>query len=543
MRQHAPMPPLEARHARWTWYPVGFLLMLCLVRGLWVTRGLSSPAIMDTFRDAGFVQGIMDGNWFGDPGIGGAWRYYPPLIHALYAAAAAMTGIPPLHLLMAAAPWVNLLVPLGFFLMSRNLIGAPAAVFGTVLLVLVNGLVLPPWMSAAYHPWSSIPILALAGFFLSVWLIHARIRSQSVGDALLIGSAIGLTFLAHTVPALLLAAIVPVAALTAGGFEIKTLRWIAIVAVVTLFWTLPLLWPLLHSYRLHILNAGPGAIVDPLFADWPPSRGMLLTTLPGVLALPVLRLLRAQASVSRTAAAIFAAWIIVPAAFLTRHYACGPASHAAVCTVFVLAVHHWFIYLQAALTCLAGMAAWLCIKLALRAAGRPKIWAGAGWTAAAVCGTAVFWLRPIDASMRQRALDLASSFDWNAYVWVAHHTAPKDLFVTELPDKSLNPASLAVMAAGRSSVALPETYSNPYVDWESRNRRSLQYLAAARGPAENANAKLCELIGEAGDGAKAYVILPNAQAVSAKALRPDSVGLTNTIYRAMPAACAAIAGL
>jgi hypothetical protein len=422
--------------------------------------------------------------------------------------------------------------------MSRNLIGAPAAVFGTVLLVLVNGLVLPPWMSAAYHPWSSIPILALAGFFLSVWLIHARIRSQSVGDALLIGSAIGLTFLAHTVPALLLAAIVPVAALTAGGFEIKTLRWIAIVAVVTLFWTLPLLWPLLHSYRLHILNAGPGAIVDPLFADWPPSRGMLLTTLPGVLALPVLRLLRAEASVSRTAAAIFAAWIIVPAAFLTRHYACGPASHAAVCTVFVLAVHHWFIYLQAALTCLAGMAAWLCIKLALRGAGRPKIWAGAGWTAAAVCGTAVFWLRPIDASMRQRALDLASSFDWNAYVWVAHHTAPKDLFVTELPDRSLNPASLAVMAAGRSSVALPETYSNPYVDWESRNRRSLQYLAAARGPAENANPKLCELIGEAGDGAKAYVILPNAQAVSAKALRPDSVGLTNTIYRAMPAACA-----
>src|SRR5882757_399327 len=378
MRQHVPMPPLEARHARWTWYPVGFLLILCLVRGLWVTRGLSSPAIMDTFRDAGFVQGIMDGNWFGDPGIGGAWRYYPPLIHALYAAAAAMTGIPPLHLLMAAAPWVNLLVPLGFFLMSRNLIGAPAAVFGTVLLVLVNGLVLPPWMSAAYHPWSSIPILALAGFFLSVWLIHARIRSQSVGDALLIGSAIGLTFLAHTVPALLLAAIVPVAALTAGGFEIKTLRWIAIVAVVTLFWTLPLLWPLLHAYRLHILNAGPGAIVDPLFADWPPSRGMLLTSLPGVLALPVLRLLRAQASVSRTAAAIFAAWIIVPAAFLTRHYACGPASHAAICTVFVLAVHHWFIYLQAALTCLAGMAAWLCMIHVGRITPRRERWAGAG---------------------------------------------------------------------------------------------------------------------------------------------------------------------
>ena len=75
----------EARNPRWTWYSVCFLLVFCLARGLWVTRGLISPGIMDTFRDAGFVQGIVDGNWFGDPTIGGAWRYYPPLTHAFFA--------------------------------------------------------------------------------------------------------------------------------------------------------------------------------------------------------------------------------------------------------------------------------------------------------------------------------------------------------------------------------------------------------------------------------------------------------------------------
>ena len=42
---------------------------------------------------------------------------------------------------------------------------------------------------------------------------------------------------------------------------------------------------------------------------------------------------------SRTVAAILAAWIIVPVLFLTRHYACLSGSQSAACTVFVLAVH------------------------------------------------------------------------------------------------------------------------------------------------------------------------------------------------------------
>jgi hypothetical protein len=513
------------------------LLVLCLIRGLWITRGLSSPAIMDTFRDAGFVQGIIDGNWFGDPTISGAWRYYPPLIHAFFAAVAAATGIAPLRLLTISAPFVNLIVPAAFFLMTRHLMGAVAAIVGTMLLVFFNGLGLPPWASATYHPWSSVPLLALGGFFFSVWLIHARIRSESLRDASLIGSAIGLTFLAHTVPALILAAILPVAVLTSREINMRTLGWIAVVAVVALVWSLPLLLPLVVSYRLHILNPGPGGLVDPLFADWPPSRGMLLSMLPGLLALPVIVILRADGSVSRTAGAILAVWIIVPLVFLTRHYACGAASQAAVCTVFVLAVHHWFIYLQAALTCLAGFAAWLCMVRVQRATQRPKRWSGAGWLVGMMCGIAVFLPRPIDDSMRQRALVLGGYFDWSAYLWVTRHTAPQDLFVTELPDDSLNPASLAVMAAGRRSVALPETYSNPYVEWQSRSSLNLQYLAAARAPGGQAHAALCHLLWNAPDGGNAYVILPKEEAIASTALRRDSEGDTNAVYRVMAAAC------
>ena len=72
------------------------LLGVCLMHGLWLVHGLGlHTALGDTYRDSGFVQGIVDGNWFGDPNINGAWRYYPPLLHALWAVIVRITGIPP----------------------------------------------------------------------------------------------------------------------------------------------------------------------------------------------------------------------------------------------------------------------------------------------------------------------------------------------------------------------------------------------------------------------------------------------------------------
>jgi hypothetical protein len=153
------------------------------------------------------------------------------------------------------------------------------------------------------------------------------------------------------------------------------------------------------------------------------------------------------------------------------------------------------------------------------------------------------WLRPIDAAMRERARNFERFFDRDVYVWAVTHSAPRDLFVTELPHANLNPASLAVMAAGRFSVALPATYSNPYVDWAPRNVRSLEYLAAAHAPSPQGAAVLCDLVAEAGPGAAAYVVLPHGEAVTASALRVASVGRSSTIYRVSPDGCQADAGL
>ena len=65
----------------------------------------------------------------------------------------------------------------------------------------------------------------------------------------------------------------------------------------------------------------------------------------------------------------------------------------------------------------------------------------------------------------------------------------------------------------------------------------MEYLAAAQAPAGHAPQALCNLLRETTQGANAYVILPNEEAVASTALRRDSVGETNTIYRVTAAAC------
>jgi hypothetical protein len=61
------------------WFILGLLLILCVFRGLHLVAGFVRPPDIDSLRDVGFIQGFVDGNWFGDPAYTGEWRY-PPVI-------------------------------------------------------------------------------------------------------------------------------------------------------------------------------------------------------------------------------------------------------------------------------------------------------------------------------------------------------------------------------------------------------------------------------------------------------------------------------
>ena len=343
---------------RWIpWIVLALLLGLCLLEGLQATAGLDRPPDPDSLRDVGFIQGFLDGNWLGDP-VNGEWRWYPPLFPALGALAAWLSGVPVMRLWVEIGPWVNLLVPLTFFLMNRRLLGAPAAAAATAVFVLFNGAFTYPFIEAAYTPWPLVPDFALSLFFLGVALIHRHGASTRLGDAAGIGTLLGITFLAHTVPAMLLSAIVTVNAFALHGVRPRTVLWLAIVAVVELAWGLVFLLPLYLHYHLHIANPVPGAWLDDLMEPRQIFR-LAALNVPGVLALIGAFLLRHRAPMSRSTVMILGTWIGFCALFLGRHEACAIAhAHNVVCDTFVIAVNHYHFYLAAAWASLMGYAIW-----------------------------------------------------------------------------------------------------------------------------------------------------------------------------------------
>jgi hypothetical protein len=477
---------------------VATLLLLCAAHGAWTVSGVAYPPDVDSLRDIGSAQGILNGDLFGDPAYAGEIRWYPPLVPALVAAASRLLGIADLpNFWVQAGPWINLLVPAAFFLAAQRLLGSTAsAAAALTVFVLFDGAVSRPWVTGGYTPWPFIPNISQSLFFLTLWLILARQSNRRWLDAAFVGDAIGVTFLAHPVPAIILTLVVTAVAFGAHGMRVQTVWWLAVVAVVQLAVMSPYLAPIALHYPGGIVNSKPGLWLDSLMVTQLGAMARtILLNLPGVLALVGAGFLyRRGIRLERGASFALGAWIIPCVVVLGRHYACGLGTKAtgadiaqiAACRVFVVPVHHYHLYLQTAWAMLIGFVGWHFLRLFLERAShaRSGVAAVVVLTVATVGGWSLL-NRKYDTGARYYAAavraDGGVSIDLDAYRWILANTRPDDTFATPLASDWGDPAAFAAYAAGRRLVALPLLHSNPYVLWEPREARRQQILEAATG--------------------------------------------------------------
>lgn len=286
--------PITAGQPRRAW--IADLAILLLLSGLWwiwlqadVTR--MWPVGFDTFRDAAAAENVLAGRWLRDPSIAGQTFWYAPLGPMFFAAVSYLTDTPPLVLYSSSILWLNVLLPIGWYLLVRLCCDRRTAIVGVLLVWLGSR-----WWSASLAiPMTSIHgVMLLTAVFIA-WLISLR---SSRRTALAVGVLLAMCTWVHIVSGVIASGVIGLHALlgaqiggSAGGEPARVrraegIKRMLIVAGVCAPLIAPLAW---HLLRLPRVNPAPleytaRELRDPAFAVQAATPLVLVLAVIGLLA-------------------------------------------------------------------------------------------------------------------------------------------------------------------------------------------------------------------------------------------------------------------
>jgi hypothetical protein len=472
----------SARPAVWT-VVAGAMILLAFVLALRATAGLEWPCEDDFFRDMGGAQAILDGYAGSDPAYLGETNWFNPLQPSLFAALAALTGLP-LHIAYARfGPFVNLSGPIGFYLLASQLLGRRAGLAALLAYLFLGNPAVPSWFQATYSPWAW-PMDFAQGFFYLTLAAYARaLATQRLRWDVITGVLLGITFLAHTAPTLVFVGMLFLLTLfSRRGDRPSAVRRLFVVGVVSLLVASPYLGPLLVNYKLHVLNHGPSEY-EPIGVGFVPRNLLSLRAAVAGLGLVVVLIYRSTTP-ARTdvieerkhdgqRAGVLTAVLASSALLLGYGLLAQGLAHREIANLpRVLPTYHFHLYVKAAESLLFGVgvaaaarfvaARWPTSETRARYIER---WLFAGLLAAVFAVHFPGYLGGVELNkFRQESERIAADADRIAlYGWLLNDTKPTDVFLADM-----HVGMWAVSAADRKVVCLNDQYSNIYVSYAER---------------------------------------------------------------------------
>lgn len=478
------------------------LCALAFAKGVHTTADLRWPYDLDQFREIGMAQAVLDHRYGTDQLYAGETIWYNPLTSTLMAGLSRLTSVP-VHLVVTrAGPYVNLLAPIAFYVLVAYLFNRRVALAAAVAFLFAPIGDAPAWATPSYSPWVFSQSLAQSFFYLGLLTWCRALKANDWGWYLISGAMLGVTFLGHTAPAVILGAIMLFTALKNSIaqsekrliFDAKGVRGLVISLCVAFVVGLPFTVSILFHYHLKILNSVPGNwIYPPLTIGELPNllRGYVswisLFAGAGVLALIFRKTDRASRPMLLT-------WVIICCVALTINeiqQLTSPPLHL----MFVPA-HHFLFYLTAAEYVLFGiglvfvsdfLAGNLLPKIFGKFAGRAdllrrneQVLCGVGLIVFLGLVWSAYAHRFDFTTARSHAMGFQERKAYlDAYQWILSNTKPDDVFLSLTGDLDL---SIVGPADRKVVVTCQAEFSNPYVDWKSRSdaaTRTVDKLAAA----------------------------------------------------------------
>jgi len=466
----------------------------CLMFALRTTAGVQWPHEWDAFRDIGAAQTMLDGRYPEDTILPGRTLWYNPLTAACNAAFSAATGVPLPRANVLLGPWLQLLTPAGFFVLVWVLFGRWAAVLALAAFLFGKTSNIPAWNCATYSPWLFAPVFAQGFFYFTLAgfvLVRRKCPKSRAGHAL-VGLLLGLTFMAHTAPAVNAGGIIAVVssvaawrALRGGGVRAawrEAAEPLLVLLAVAFVTSLPFTWSILRDYHFHVRNPWPGLYASAYveLAQFP-ERVREAVNWKNLFVLAGAAAVLARTDWRRAALVPFT-WMALSALFLAQNYAAQALLRRGVVMTTLVPGHHAAIYLSAVHWVFfgAGAAALAqgAARLLLRAAGRGDTENNGGAPAVltrAACCTAVlaaiiavlFAQRPYrdwpEMGITHNRGEYARLYESKEamYRWILQNTTPDAVFLTDKDD----PVGLqVVMPTARKLAGAMLLYLNPYVD-------------------------------------------------------------------------------
>jgi hypothetical protein len=414
-------------------------IILALLAARHATADLPGAHDPDHFRDIAQAQTVRDGHFLSDPYYRGEWAWYNPLLAWTLAlgSSATRTTVEEFH--VHGGPWLNLLAPLMFYLLAVRLTGRRAALGGlTLYLFFITGQE-HSWAAATYSPWLFSDNFSEGLFFSAALAVLWTEERPGTTRAAIAGALMGVTFLAHTAPALILA-------IMACALWYRRWRMLLVSGGAALLCASPFLGVIALHYHFHVVHAAPlvyqyAPVSTEGFVATVRHNGWLIAA-----ALAGLWIVRSR---------FLATWIVV--AFAMTLYALAPPTP-------LLPAFHFWLYVTAALAVLAGaLLAFLARNTYL-------------FAALAVILVAWHWNAYVTRPDFQAGRFLSARRNAD------HIAAAAFLRTVAQPDDVVlgndGVVRLIIGVAGRKTVAPDPLFANPYVEYESRRADRDRLLTA-----------------------------------------------------------------
>jgi hypothetical protein len=524
----------------------GLILILAAFIQSWhVSHDLYWFYDLDVSRDMAYVQQTLYGHFGKDPNFPGEFLWYNPLMSLVQTAVIKISGLPINVVMVRLGSYMNLLAPLSFFSMMLIMLDFRIALAGLLSYLFFATGVIPGFYAATYSPWMYPGVFMQFIFYINIGLCYQAFKSQKPAWFLALGTGIGIGFLGHTAPTVLIILILISLQGTKMIHALKSkdsvsLKKMALqslaVFIPFLLVSSPFLYYIVGKYHLHFENRKPFEYIDTIFI-WRNYKDMILQNLSVSLVIAVIGFIwfykKFEEPLIRKILLNWFGFAVFMYFYSTLVQSMD--EHKSIHLPGTVPSFHYFFYLKALQSVFYGFGLFFLSDKAFKwISGKssqfqnrltPKTFSNVFVLLVLICGTIYFpfYQKRYDfVHFRNLCLEKArDTGQIQVYYFIRDHIPTDQVFLSE-EQTSLFP----MMATARKMVSIGITFSNPYVNFETREyarNTMLAYLrdgqpADAPGLFKKYNVN--------------YILLTNANLINYKnlALIPTTITYRNNEY-------------